>query len=84
MQNFQGVECLAVPYAEERLTPMGLPSCVFFRGEFSQPGERKKGLANPTKEISITLHQAIWFGKSQHDRIKQSKLSTFIHKLNYM
>jgi hypothetical protein len=42
MQNFQGVEYLTLPYAEERLTPMGLPGSVFF-------GERKKGLANPTK-----------------------------------
>jgi hypothetical protein len=49
MQNFQGVEYLTVPCAEERLTPTGLPSSAFFWCEFSQPGERKKGLPNPTK-----------------------------------
>jgi len=28
------------------------------------------------------VHEAIWFGKSQHDRTKQNKLSTFINILN--
>jgi hypothetical protein len=49
MQNFQGVEYLTVPYAEERLTPMGLPSIVLFFWRISATWRKKKGLANPTK-----------------------------------
>jgi hypothetical protein len=35
-------------------------------------------------KISIALYEAIWFEKSQHDRIKQNKIFTFINKLNYV
>jgi hypothetical protein len=35
-------------------------------------------------KISIALYGEIWFGKFQHDRIKQNKLSTFINRLNYV
>jgi len=41
MQNFQGVKYLTAPYAEERPTPMGLPSSVFFLANFRNLAKKK-------------------------------------------
>ncbi len=34
-------------------------------------------------KISIASHEAIWFGKTQHDKTNQNRLFTFINRLNY-
>jgi hypothetical protein len=51
MQNFQGVEYLTVPYAEERLTPMGLPSIVLFFWRISATWRKKKRAGESNKGI---------------------------------
>jgi len=49
MKNFQGVEYLTVPYAEERLTPMGLPSSVLFLWRIFATWRKKKKAGESNK-----------------------------------